>query len=153
MLDFYLGTLGGTTIGVTSGCFDILHPLHVQYLEKCKSQCEVLIVGVDSDKLIYESKKKKPVFSEHDRAFMISALHVVDIAFVMDKITDLENVIGTLTLSKHDHEVKLFKAQSEYYGKPTIMPKGVDLVHIPDVFPINSTTELVQFIQNDYQRL
>jgi bifunctional ADP-heptose synthase (sugar kinase/adenylyltransferase) len=26
---------GETSVGITSGCFDLLHPLHIHYLERC----------------------------------------------------------------------------------------------------------------------
>lgn len=143
-------------IGVTSGCFDILHPLHVQYLEKCKAECEVLIVGVDTDRLIHQYKGKLPVFSEHDRAYMVSALHTVNLAFVMDDVKQLRDILLDITMYPRRRDgliVRLFKGRSEYYGNPVECPKGVELVYVPDVYPINSTTELVRFIQNDYQKL
>lgn len=152
-MNLYLNNIGAKVIGVTSGCFDILHPLHVQYLEKCAAQCDFLIVGIDTDRLVDESKSKKAVFSEHDRAYMVSSLHEVGMVFIMDSVKDLSEVLLGLTCSKADHEVKLFKAQTEYYGKSVICPKGVELEYISDVFPFHSTTELVRFIQQDYQRL
>src|ERR1700761_4281573 len=84
-------------IGITSGCFDILHPLHIQYLEKCKARCDTLLVGVDSDRLIEEHKHKTPVFSEHDRAYMVSSLNCVETAFIMDGIAALAEVISECT--------------------------------------------------------
>lgn len=143
-------------IGVTSGCFDILHPLHVQYLEKCKARCDFLIVGVDTDRLIEEFKHKVPVFSEHDRAYMVSALNVVDMVFVMDDLGVLSELLSEIRdqyRKDKDTVVELYKAQRSYYNTPVLRVQGVDLIDIPDVFPIHSTTELVQFIQKDYQKL
>lgn len=33
-------------IGLTSGCFDLIHYYHLRYLERCKANCDLLIVGV-----------------------------------------------------------------------------------------------------------
>lgn len=151
-----LSIIESPVIGVTSGCFDILHPLHVQYLEKCKNNCDYLIVGVDSDRLIHEYKNKLPVYSEHDRAYMIGSLSVVGLAFIMDSLSDLGEVLGTLIgqyRKDKDAEVHLYKAKEEYYNNPVLKMTGVKLYLIPDVYPINSTTELVRFIQTDYQKL
>lgn len=151
-----LCSLKATTIGVTSGCFDIMHPLHIQYLEKCQSRCDCLIVGVDSDRLIEETKNKVPVFSEHDRTYMVSSLHCVNVAFVMDNLDTLGELLEHL-MENHkgikEGAVELYKAQTQYYGSPVLRLQGVHLIHIPDVYPINSTTELVRFIQTDYQKL
>lgn len=151
-----LSKLQAPTIGVTSGCFDILHPLHIQYLEKCKARCDFLIVGVDTDRLIEEFKHKVPVFSEHDRAYMVSALNVVDMVFVMDNLGALSELLGEIRdqyRKDKDVVVELYKAQRSYYNAPVLRLQDVNLIEIPDVFPIHSTTELVQFIQTDYQKL
>lgn len=151
-----LSIIKSPVIGVTSGCFDILHPLHVQYLEKCKNNCDYLVVGVDSDRLIHEYKNKLPVYPEHDRAYMIGSLSVVGLAFIMDSLADLGEVLGTLSMQYRkdkDAEVHLYKAKEEYYNNPVLKITGVKLYLIPDVYPINSTTELVRFIQTDYQKL
>lgn len=156
LLENVLDAIAAPIIGVTSGCFDILHPLHVQYLEKCKAKCDYLVVGVDSDRLIHEYKNKLPVYSEHDRAYMVSSLNAVDLAFVMDSLDVLAHVLDTVASQYRkdkDTEVHLYKAREEYYNKPTLKMTGVKLYLIPDVYPINSTTELVRFIQTDYQKL
>lgn len=45
-------------IGLTSGCFDLIHYYHLRYLERCKANCDLLIVGVDSDSLVEMNKKE-----------------------------------------------------------------------------------------------
>ena len=39
----------GKTLVFTNGCFDILHPGHVHYLEAAKSMGDYLMVGLNSD--------------------------------------------------------------------------------------------------------
>jgi cytidyltransferase-like protein len=39
----------GKRIGFTNGCFDILHHGHVQLLEAAAKECDLLVVGVNSD--------------------------------------------------------------------------------------------------------
>ncbi|TEE83062.1 hypothetical protein IPC1494_32785 [Pseudomonas aeruginosa] len=39
-------------LGYTSGVFDLFHQGHKIYLEKCKTLCDTLIIGVDDDSLV-----------------------------------------------------------------------------------------------------
>lgn len=67
----YVNASETNLIGVTSGCYDLLHPLHVEYLNKCRRQCNELYVFLDSDRLTLENKKKSPLINELDRAYMV----------------------------------------------------------------------------------
>ena len=73
----YLINSSDKLIGITSGCFDLIHPLHVEYLNKCRKECDILFVFVDSDKLVYENKAKSPLINELDTAYMIDNLQSV----------------------------------------------------------------------------
>ncbi len=43
-------------IGYTSGVFDLFHTGHANYIEACKCRCDILVVGVDSDRLARSRK-------------------------------------------------------------------------------------------------
>ncbi len=76
-------------IGYTCGVFDLFHVGHLNLLERCKEQCEYLIVGVCDDEYVRDIKKKEPVVLEKDRVRIINALKCVDSAELVDyKITD-----------------------------------------------------------------
>ena len=54
----------------TNGCFDILHPGHVIYLQEAKALGDILIVGLNSDESIKSLKgSQRPINSLRDRAF------------------------------------------------------------------------------------
>ena len=66
------------TVGFTCGSFDLLHPGHVIMFKDCKTVCDYLIVGVQSDPTIDRPEKNKPVQSHLERIGMVSSLKYVD---------------------------------------------------------------------------
>lgn len=138
----YLDGFIGKTIGVTSGCFDLLHPLHVLYLQKCRRFCDILLVQIDSDQLSLVNKKKIPRINELDRAYMVDSLKFVDCTQVINSLFDISEVLnGT---DKELNTIVCFKNSNSIYGIPAIEIDGVELIIIPDVQRFNSTTEIIK---------
>lgn len=66
-------------IVLVGGCFDVLHPGHVIFLEKAKQEGDLLIVLLESDEKIKLLKGiDRPVHAQIDRAKILSALQSVD---------------------------------------------------------------------------
>lgn len=65
-------------IGFTCGVYDLFHVGHLNLLEKCKAQCDHLIVGICTDEYVRKIKNKEPVICEADRLRIIGALKCVD---------------------------------------------------------------------------
>ena len=65
-------------VGYTTGVFDLFHVGHLRLLNRAKSRCDRLIVGVSTDELVLEYKRKKPVIPFEERAEIVSALKCVD---------------------------------------------------------------------------
>ena len=58
-----------------NGCFDVLHPGHIQLFEYARSLGDYLIVAIDSDKKVGEMKgSDRPIFSQEDRAKTLEAI-------------------------------------------------------------------------------
>lgn len=70
-------------IVLVGGCFDLLHFGHLIFLEKASKEAEVLIVALEPDKAIIESKKRKPIHSQHQRAKILSSLRIVDFVIIL----------------------------------------------------------------------
>ena len=65
-------------IGFTCSCFDLLHCGHCIMLEDCKNQCDVLIIGLQTDPTLDRKNKNKPVQSFEERKIMIQSIKYVD---------------------------------------------------------------------------
>jgi rfaE bifunctional protein nucleotidyltransferase chain/domain len=71
-------TKGKRTV-FTNGCFDILHPGHVSYLERAAGMGDLLVIGLNSDSSVKAIKgRDRPLNNERDRAYVLSALSFVD---------------------------------------------------------------------------
>ncbi len=80
----------GKRVVTTNGCFDLLHPGHVEFLEAARALGDVLIVGLNSDASTHRLKGPgRPLFSEQERATMLLALKAVDHVVVFDEQTPL----------------------------------------------------------------
>ena len=69
----------GKKIVLAGGCFDVLHPGHVIFLERAKKAGDCLIVLLESDEKVKELKGvDRPVHNQKMRARVLSALKSVD---------------------------------------------------------------------------
>lgn len=86
----------GKTIVALSGTFDLLHVGHVYFLHEAKKQGEVLIVFLNSDSSVKRYKgEKRPILSEMDRTYMLSALSDVDYVTIFEEDTPTELINAT----------------------------------------------------------
>lgn len=70
----------------TNGCFDLLHPGHVDYLMRCKRLGGTLIVGMNTDASVRRLKgATRPVTSEQDRAYVLASLECVDFVVLFEE--------------------------------------------------------------------
>ena len=89
-----------STIGFTCSCFDLLHAGHILMLQDSKSQCDKLIVGLQTDPSIDRPlTKNKPIQSLRERKIQLEAVKYVDDIFVYETESDL---IDLLKLIKPD---------------------------------------------------
>ncbi|KZB52939.1 D-glycero-beta-D-manno-heptose-7-phosphate kinase [Thalassospira xiamenensis] len=96
----------GYKVGFTNGCFDLLHPGHLSLLQQARSNCNRLIVGLNSDASVKRLKgEARPVQSEAARAAVLGSLETVSGVVIFGEDTPI-TVIEAL--------------------KPDILVKGAD---------------------------
>lgn len=81
-------------IGYTCGVFDLFHVGHLNLLERCKSMCDCLIVGVCDDEYVRKVKNKEAVVPAADRIRILKALKCVDDAILVDIETTNDKMLA-----------------------------------------------------------
>ncbi len=72
----------------TNGCFDIIHPGHIDLLNRAKRLGTKLIVGINSDSSVRCIKgEPRPFFSQDDRAELLKNIKAVDEVQIFDETT------------------------------------------------------------------
>ena len=88
------------TVVLVGGCFDILHPGHIIFLEKAKKLADKLIVLLESDEKVRKLKgSKRPINPQKDRAKVLLALKSVDQVInlpFMDKSIQYDRLISRI---------------------------------------------------------
>ena len=80
-------------IGFTSGVFDLIHAGHIDYLEKAKSICDILIVGINSDASVRKFKgDNRPIIPEGERVKIVAGFESVDYVFFFDERRNKQNI-------------------------------------------------------------
>ena len=129
----------------TNGCFDLLHPGHVKYLEDARALGDFLVVGLNSDASVARLKGPgRPLQDEAARAAVLLGLRSVDAVVRFDEDTPLE-LIRAL---RPDVLVKGGDYTPEtVVGREDVEARGGRLVLIP-FLPGHSTSRIEQRIRS-----
>jgi D-beta-D-heptose 7-phosphate kinase/D-beta-D-heptose 1-phosphate adenosyltransferase len=136
-------------IVLTNGCFDILHPGHINLLSFAKKQGDILIVAINSDSSVRTLKgPSRPILKEHDRAALLSALEAVDYVVIFSEL-DPEEIIKKVS---PDVLVKGADWTGNVVGQALVEGRGGKVVLMPLVKG-NSTTSIIdQVIEKTYRQ-
>ncbi len=136
----------GKKIIFTNGCFDILHPGHVNYLAEAKKRGDILIVGVNTDTSIKKIKgPTRPINTLEDRLSVLSALECIDylISFPENTPLNLIRIIKPYIYIKGGDYTRETLPETplveKYGGKVEIIPFLVD----------RSTTKIINKIKSN----
>ena len=87
----------GKTVVFTNGCYDLLHPGHVRLLEGARSQGDILILALNSDRSTRRMKgPSRPIMPEAERCAAAAALEAVDAVTLFDEETPRELIAEIL---------------------------------------------------------
>lgn len=136
---------GSRRIVFTNGCFDLLHPGHIQTLEQARALGDVLVVGLNSDAGVRKAKgDSRPVTPENERAELLAALQAVDFVVLFGEPTPRELISQLLP----DVLVKGADwGATEIVGREEVERAGGRVVSIP-LEEGYSTTGILEKIRN-----
>jgi len=131
----------------TNGCFDLLHPGHIDYLQRARALGDALVIGLNDDASVRGLKgENRPVNCTEDRAYMLAALRCVDMVVPFCESTPL-NLIKAL---KPDVLVKGGDYREEnIVGAREVRDNGGEVVVMPFIEGFSSSA-LIQRIVNSH---
>ena len=133
----------GLTIVFTNGCFDILHPGHIDLLEQAKGLGDKLVIGLNTDNSVSRIKGDlRPINDEEFRGQMIAALESVDLVTYFDDETPIDlikEVKPDILIKGNDYRLE------EIVGANFVMEYG-GVVKTISLLPGYSTTKLIEKI-------
>ncbi len=106
----------GKKVGVTVGAFDLCHAGHMLVFQECRTVCQYLIVGLQSDPSIDRPEKNKPIMSLEERKIILGSIKYIDEIFIYDTEAQLYE---TLKENKLGIDVRIIGADwkgKEYTG-------------------------------------
>lgn len=133
----------------TNGCFDILHPGHIDLLNQAKALGDHLTVGLNSDSSVSKIKgRNRPILGENERRAMLAALTAVDEVVIFDELTPEELIIRLnpdVLVKGGDWK------ESEIIGSDHVKSNGGRVVSIPllDGF---SSSAIIERFKSDNER-
>jgi rfaE bifunctional protein nucleotidyltransferase chain/domain len=145
ILKFGRAHRGDQRVVFTNGCFDLLHPGHIQTLEAARGLGDALVVGINSDASVRKLKGTgRPVVCEQERAEILAALECVDAVVIFDDLTPRETIAALLP----DVLVKGGDwPGDQIIGRDEVEAAGGRVASVP-VVPSYSTTAILQSIRN-----
>jgi D-glycero-beta-D-manno-heptose 1-phosphate adenylyltransferase len=135
----------GKRVVFTNGCFDLLHPGHIQSLEAARALGDILIVGINSDSSVRALKgPSRPVLPEQERAEILAGLECVDAVLIFPEITPQKVIAALLP----DILVKGGDwPGDQIVGREEVEAAGGRVERI-DIVPGYSTTEILKKIRS-----
>jgi len=127
----------------TNGCFDILHPGHVDLLGRARELGDKLIVGINSDESVRRTKGiGRPIVPQESRRAVLLGLESVDEVVIFDELTPqrvIEEIAPDVLVKGGDWP------ESEIVGAELVRSKGGEVYSLPLVVGY-STTSIVTAI-------
>ncbi len=126
-----------------SGCFDMLHSGHVAFLKEASGFGD-LYIGLGSDKTIRDLKGRETIYSEDERAYMLSALSCVHKVFInkgsglLDFLEDMKELKPDIFVVNEDGHTPEKEVLCKEMGIEYKVLKRIPHANLP----VRSTTSL-----------
>ena len=136
-------------VGITFSSFDLFHSGHVAMLKEAKSNCDHLMVGVQTDPTVDRPEKNKPIQSVFERYVQLEGCKYIDqiVPYATEK--EIEDILLTYKIDKRfiGEEYKT----KDFTGKQICVDKGIEIYYNKRQHSF-STTNLRQRILDESKR-
>lgn len=114
-------------IGFTASAFDLLHAGHIAMLKEAKTQCDYLIVGLQTDPSLDRPEKNTPIQSMVERYIQLSAISMIDEIIPYRTESDLMDILKVypITVRIIGEEYK----DKEFTGKQYCIDNGIEMYY------------------------
>ncbi len=130
----------GLSIGLTNGCFDILHAGHVALLAGARAHCDRLVVALNTDASVARLKgATRPINTLVHRACVIAAIRHVDCVVAFDEDTPralIEALLPDVLVKGADYSI------DQVVGADIVQAAGGKVV-LADLVGGHSTTQII----------
>lgn len=135
----------GLEIVFTNGCFDLLHPGHVRYLQQACDHGDLLVLGLNTDDSIQRLKGPgRPILRLEERIEVLLALRSVTAVVPFEDETPLElirRVRPHVLVKGGDWTV------DRIVGREVVLADGGEVLSLPLVQGV-STTDIIERIRS-----
>lgn len=131
---------GSVTTVITFGTFDVFHIGHLRVIERAAALGDRLVVGVSADALNLRKKGREPVYSQHERMEIVSALKAVDEVFLEESLELKGDYIKR-------YAADLLVMGDDWAGRFDEFKSLCEVVYLPRT-PAISTTALIEKISS-----
>lgn len=120
----------GKKIVFTNGCFDLVHPGHVDYLCQARDAGDFLILGLNTDASVKSLNKalNRPINNEFARAKVLAGLACVDCIVLFNEATPLELISflnPNILVKGNDYTIE------QIVGHDVVIKNGGSVITIP----------------------
>jgi|TARA_B100001093_G_C26503683_1_gene874422 glycerol-3-phosphate cytidylyltransferase len=114
-------------IGFTASAFDLLHAGHIAMLKEAKTQCDYLIVGLQTDPSLDRPEKNAPIQSMVERYIQLSAISMIDEIIPYRTETDLMDILKVYPINVRiiGEEYK----DKDFTGKQYCIDNGIEMYY------------------------
>lgn len=138
-------------VGITFSCFDLLHAGHVRMLAEAKSQCDYLIVGLQTDPTIDRPEKNKPTQTVVERYIQLKGCTYVDEIIPYAREKDLEDI---LKLYEIDVRIIGIEYQKQNFtGRSYCESKNIELYYNERDHRFSSTNLRKEVYKREHSKL
>ena len=130
-------------IVLANGIFDLIHVAHLRHLEQARSMGDRLVVGLTTD-AVAEEEKRKPVIPENERMEMLLGLSCVsNVMLVESSIQALQRFRPQVFCKGNDYRIKgLLDAEVKY-----CIEHDIEILFTKP--NIQTTSAIIERIRND----